>query len=150
MAATACGGPTDPALALLSDLEAAVEARDADALAQRLAPDFEGRDGMGRQQAMDTVRRLLLGYEAASLEIYEVEQEPVPGGARVSFWVEFSGRPRSLGGLSGLLPPGAVYVFDLELRRGDPDWLVAAASWEERAGAGAGSSGVSSATEGGV
>lgn len=149
LAAAACRGPADPVAELLAELERAVEARDAEALSARLAADFEGRDGMSRDRALETARRLLLGYQEATLEIYEVVQEPTEAGARVRFWAEFSGRARRLGGLAGLLPPGAVYLFELELRRGQP-WLVVSARWEQRAGPGDAAGGVSSGAEGGA
>lgn len=150
LALAGCSGPADPVAAALAGLEGAVEARDADAVGACLAPDFAGPGGMTRQAALDTVRRLLLGYEQASVEVYEVLSEPLDSGARVSFWVEFSGRARRLGGLDGLLPPGAVYSFDLELRRSDPRWLVVEASWQRRAGPGTPDAGVSSSSQEGA
>lgn len=131
-ALAACSGPRDPVSGLLAALEEAVEDRDADALGAHLAEGFRGQGGMTRGAALDTARRLLLGYERASVEIYEVVQEPTDEGARVSFWVEFSGRARELGGLSGLLPPGAVYSFELDVVRSEPVWKVAGARWERR------------------
>lgn len=145
-----CGGSEDPVDALLARLEDAVEARDAAAIGDELALDFTGRDGMTRESTVDLARRLLLGYEEASIEIYEVQKQPTGPGARVSCWVEFSGRARRLGGLAGLLPPGAVYSFELELIRGDPDWRVVSASWERRSESSGAMTGVSSDAEEGA
>ena len=50
--------------------------------------------------------------------------------ARVRCVVEFAGRARQLGGLRGLLPPAAVYRFDLNVANEDGVWRVQEASWE--------------------
>ena len=44
--------------------------------------------------------------------------------------VEFAGRARSLGGLKGLLPPSAVYRFELGVVEEGGAWRVREAAWE--------------------
>jgi hypothetical protein len=45
--------------------------------------------------------------------------------------VEFTGNVRKLGGLEGLLPPEAVYRFDLQAGDEDGTWRVRSVQWEE-------------------
>jgi hypothetical protein len=44
--------------------------------------------------------------------------------------VEFSGQARKAFGLEGLLPPSAVYRFDLEVADEGGTWRVRRAAWE--------------------
>jgi hypothetical protein len=44
--------------------------------------------------------------------------------------VEFSGHARKAFGLEGLLPPSAVYRFDLEVGEEGGAWRVRGATWE--------------------
>lgn len=129
--ATACSrAPLDPVLALLGDLEAAAEARDADRFGERLAPAFQGAHGLGRAEAIAQIRRYFAAYESVAIDVYGVESARAGGSARVRCVVEFSGRARKAFGLEGLLPPEAVYRFDLEVADEGEGWRVRGASWE--------------------
>jgi hypothetical protein len=127
----ACGGPKDPILKLLADIERAAEAKDAAGIEARLTPDFRGGNGLPRAEVRSMLQRYFLAYEKVALELYEVEVERAEDTARVRFRVDFSGRPLKIGGLGGLLPPEAMYRFDLGLRRTGDVWMVAEADWEE-------------------
>jgi len=120
--AAGCGGKKDPVQALIDDLVDAAEDKSAERIGQRLAEDFRGQNGMGRADAVATVRRYLAGYEKVDLEVYDV-----------SFRAEFSGRALSIGGLGGLLPPEAMYRFDLHVVEQGGTWKVERAAWEEAA-----------------
>jgi hypothetical protein len=122
--------PADPVAALLADLEAAAEARDAERFAERLAPGFEGAHGLGRAEALAQLKRYFAAYESVALEVYGVEAERDGATARVRCVVELTGRARRAFGLEGLLPPSAAYRFVLDLSGPDGTWLVRAASWE--------------------
>ncbi|MGD8894667.1 MAG: hypothetical protein PVJ73_01395, partial [Acidobacteriota bacterium] len=74
--------------------------------------------------------RYFAAYESVSLEVYGVEVERETTSARVRCVVEFAGRARQLGGLRGLLPPAAVYRFDLGVADEAGVWRVREASWE--------------------
>lgn len=132
-AAVACSsGPSDPVQQLLEELEAAAEARDADGFGARLAEDFKGARGMGRADALATLRRYLAAYESVGLEVYGVEIDRDGPTAKVRCVIEFSGRARPLGGLQGLLPPDAAYRFDLGVaEEEDGWWRVRQAAWEQ-------------------
>jgi hypothetical protein len=127
----ACSGPPkDPVAALLAELEAAAEARDADRLAERLSTGFEGLHSIGRAEAVAQLRRYFAAYEKVAIDVYGVEAERDGGTAHVRCVVEFSGHGRQAFGLEGLLPPSAAYRFDLELAHEAGTWRVLRAAWE--------------------
>jgi len=122
--------PADPVRTLVDELAAAAEARDADRFGERLSKDFEG-GGMSRVDSLATLRRYLAAYESVGVEIYSFEAERDGGTARVRCEVDFSGHARKIGGLEGLLPPSAVYRFELEVADEGDAWLVKRARWEQ-------------------
>jgi hypothetical protein len=129
--AVGCGGQKDPVAALIDDLVDAAEDKSAERIGERLADDFRGQNGMGRADAVATIRRYLAGYEKVDLEVYDVSIQRADGAAEVSFRAEFSGRALSIGGLGGLLPPEALYRFDLRVVDQGGTWKVRNAAWEE-------------------
>jgi hypothetical protein len=130
-AGLACSGrPADPVEELQGELEAAAEERDADRFGERLSETFQGPRGLTRTEALDRLRRYFAAYASVDLDIYGVEVQREGPEATVRCVVEFTGRARSLGGLKGLLPPGAVYRFELEVADEDGVWRVRQASWE--------------------
>jgi hypothetical protein len=130
-AVVACSrDPSDPIQELLEELEAAAEARDADRFGARLSEGFQGARGTGRADSLATLRRYFAAYESVGLEVYGVEVDRDAAMAEVRCVVEFAGRARQLAGLQGLLPPAAVYRFELGVAEEDGVWRVARASWE--------------------
>ena len=129
LAAACSRPPTDPVEALLAELEAAAEARDAERFAGRLAPTFQGAHGLGRPEALAQLRRYFAAYESVAIDVYGVEAERDERTARVHCVVEFSGKARQAFGLEGLLPPSAVYRFDLDVADEDGTWRVRGATW---------------------
>jgi hypothetical protein len=127
---TGCRARKDPVQALLDDLVAAAEAKNADGIRERLADDFRGQGGINRAEAVSTIRRYLAGYEKVQIEVYDVAIQRGDGSADMTFRVEFSGHARSIGGLDGLLPPGASYRFDLHVVDQGGTWKVERAAWE--------------------
>ena len=65
-----------------------------------------------------------------AIEVYGVESDRDGGVARVRCVVEFSGQARKTFGLEGLLPPSAVYRFDLDVAEEAGAWRVRGATWE--------------------
>ena len=123
-------GPEDPIQILLEELEAAAEERDAERFGAWLSEDFETDRGMGRAEAVSSLRRYFAAYESVDLEAYGLEVERYGSEADVRLVAEFAGEGRSFGGLRGLLPPSAVYRFELGLEEEDEGWRVRTASWE--------------------
>ena len=123
-------GPRDPVDALVAELEAAAEARDADRFGERLTAGFEGAHATGRTETVAQLRRYFAAYESVALEVYGVEVERQDGAARVRCVVELSGQARKAFGLEGLLPPSAVYRFELDVADDGGTWRVRGATWE--------------------
>ena len=65
-----------------------------------------------------------------AIDVYGVETERDGSAARVRCVVEFSGQARKAFGLEGLLPPSAVYRFDLDVADEGGTWRVRGATWE--------------------
>lgn len=125
--AVGCGGPKDPVQALLDDVVAAGEARDAGAVVEHLAEGFEGTGGMRKAEVRATLQRYFAAYQSVDLTLYDLTVEE---GHQARFRMDFSGRPRDVGGLAGLLPSTAVYSFELTLADGPDGLLVDRATWE--------------------
>jgi len=69
--------------------------------------------------------------ESLDVRISDVSIERAADAARVRFRADLSGKPRSIGGLVGLLPATSAYRFDLRLSPGEGGrWLVTWAAWE--------------------
>jgi hypothetical protein len=123
--------------ALLAELEAAAEAKDADRFAARLGAGFRGGGpgsaSLGKAEAIASLRRYFAAYESVSLTVHEPEVETREKGALARCAVEFSGKANTAFGLSGLLPADAVYRFELELADEGGTWRVQRATWEPAA-----------------
>jgi ketosteroid isomerase-like protein len=128
--ALSCRKETDPVRRLLNDLEEAAEARDAEAVLKRLAPDFRGQNGLRRADAGAELRRYFFGYEKIDVTLSDVAVEPAGDDAYVRLRIDVSGKPTGVGGLEGLLPAASAYRFSLELKKTGEAWLIAAATWE--------------------
>jgi hypothetical protein len=130
-AALACSGtPADPVEDLQAALESAAEDRDVERFGERLSEDFRGPHGLARAEALASLRRYFAAYESVDLDVYGVEVDRQGPEAKVRCVVEFTGRARPLGGLKGLLPPGALYRFDLDVAEEGGVWRVRQAHWE--------------------
>jgi len=123
-------GEKDPIVALLDELETAAEARSSSDFAECLSESFSAPGIQGRAQARSNLQRYFAAYKTIGVDYYDVQVEGGQAAASVSLIAEFSGDARRIGGLSGFLPPAAVYRFDLELTEEAGEWLVANAAWE--------------------
>jgi hypothetical protein len=132
LAAAACSrAARDPVRAMLDELAAAAEARDADRALARISGGFQGRGVANKAELATMLRRYFAAYESIGIELHGVEIEHEGGRmARVRCVVAFSGQARKAFGLEGLLPPSAAYHFDLAAANEDETWRVTRASWE--------------------
>ncbi|MGZ5427041.1 MAG: hypothetical protein ACXWE1_07505 [Thermoanaerobaculia bacterium] len=119
----------DPVMACLTGAVAAAEARDADGVMRHVAEGFRDAEGGGRVDAAALVSRTLTAYESLSLTLSGVAIERGPAAAQAKFRVRMSGKPRTVGGLDGLLPRSSHWSFDVRLEAGTGEWKIAWASW---------------------
>jgi hypothetical protein len=122
--------PTDPVAALLNELTAATEARDADRFARGVSAEFKDAEGLDKANAMLLLKRYFVAYESISIDVYGVEIEHGSGEARLRCIVEMKGRARKLPGLEGFVPPDAAYRFDVGVADEVGTWRVRSARWE--------------------
>ena len=129
----ACSGSGDPVRAAIDSAVKAANARDAGALFDNVAPDFQAGDGSSPAEARATVERYLAAYEILDVRIRDVVVERGEGGARVRLRAEMSGQPRRIAGLEGLVPSASAYDFDLRLVPVGRVWKIAWAQWNPAA-----------------
>ena len=124
-----CSRSADPVRESLDAIVKAANARDTDALFDRVAANFEAADGSGLADAKANVGRYFAAYEILDVSIRDVQIERGEGAARVRLRAVMSGQPRKIGGLEGIIPSSASYDFDLRLVADGGKWKVAWAQW---------------------
>ena len=128
-ACSACGPSGDPVRGSLDAMVKAANARDAGALFDHVAANFEAADGSSLADAKSNVGRYFAAYEILDVSISDVRIERGEGAARVRLRAQMSGQPRKIGGLEGIIPSTAAYDFDLRLVADGGKWKVAWAQW---------------------
>jgi hypothetical protein len=129
LAAAACKKAPDPVQETLDRLVKAANERDAAAVMESVAADFEAADGSTRAGDEALLHRLFAAYEILSVKFEDVRIERAENTARVRLRAVMSGQPLQVGGLSGLLPTSSRYDFDLRMSRDGQIWRVSWASW---------------------
>lgn len=126
--ATGCTrpAPEQAVRAQLQALQAAIDARDAGAVAGLLADDFAGNDGMDRRAARQLAAGIFLRYRDVAARIGPVEVElrgKTDAVARFNML--------ATGGSGGLLPRrGQVYAVETGWCYIDGDWRLRSARWQ--------------------
>lgn len=124
-----CSRPT-PEQALrqsISDLQAAIEARDAKALQAHLAQDFIGPEGMDREGALRLARLVFLRNRSIGATLGPLEVALQGNDATVRFTAGLTG------GSGSLLPDTAqVYEVSSGWRSRDGDWELVSVDWKPR------------------
>jgi hypothetical protein len=129
--AVACSrSARDPVRAMLDELAAAAEARDADRALGSISDRFQGRGAASKADVAAILRRYFAAYESIGIELHGVEIEHGDATARIRCVVAFSGQARKAFGLEGLLPPSAAYRFELDAANESGAWRVTRAEWE--------------------
>lgn len=118
---------TDPERALraaVAGLQAAVDARDAGAIDDRLAEDFVGTDGLDRQGARRMAQLIFLRHQQVAATLGPLDVAMQDQHATVRFTAMLTG------GAGGLLPDSAQF-YDVETgwRLQDGDWKLTSATW---------------------
>jgi hypothetical protein len=127
--ASGCKPAKDPVRAALDRMVAAAHARDASGVTANLTADFQAADGSSRADDEALLQRYFGAYESLDVALEDVRVERSETTARVRLRAVMTGRPRAVGGLSGLLPSSAKYDFDFRMSRDGAGWKVAWASW---------------------
>lgn len=131
---TACSRtPQDPVERLLAGLESAVEARDAEAVAARLTPDFRGLAGFDRAAVVAEMRRLFALYESVTVERAPAEVTRDGADTRLAVRVLFSAKPKLEGRFGLVAADSAPYRFELRCHETAGELQVAEATWTEEA-----------------
>jgi len=116
--------PEEALRSTIAAMEAAAEARDADALAEHVAEDFVGPGGMDRDRFRRTAALLWLRSREIGVALGPLDVEVTGEHARVRFTAATRGG-------AGVLPDEAnVYAVDTAWRVEDGDWVLISAAWE--------------------
>jgi hypothetical protein len=125
-----CREKADPVHATLERIRKAAEARDAVGVLENLTSDFRDDTGGGTGELSEALRRYFAAYEILNLRMRDLTIERAAEAARARFRVDFSGQPRKIGGLDGLLPSASACNFDVRLVPDGKRWKVAWAAWQ--------------------
>jgi hypothetical protein len=125
-----CDERRDHVREALERIRKAAEARDVAGVLENLAREYRDNSGAGAGELSEALRRYFAGYEIINLKMRDLSIERATEAARARFRVDFSGQPRKIGGLGGLLPTASTYDFDVRLVPDERRWKVAWASWE--------------------
>jgi len=118
---------TDPEQAVrarVAGLQAAVAARDASAIADVLAEDFVGPEGLDRQGARRMAQLVFLRHQQVASKLGPLEVTMQDDHATVRFTAVLTG------GAGGLLPDtGQLYDVQTGWRMQDGNWKLTSAKW---------------------
>ena len=111
----------------MSGLQAAIEARDADAVHELLADDFIGPEGLDREGARRLAHGMFLRYRGVGATIGPLEIRLQDQHATVRFDAVVTG------GSGGLLPEsGQAYDVETGWRMEDGEWRLVNAQWRQK------------------
>lgn len=121
----------DPVRATVDDLVAAARDRDAGAVEDLLAPDFQAADGSPRAEVGGMLRRYFAAYEKLDVDVRNLEIERSEGAALVRFQADLSGKGAKVAGIEGLIPSTSSWKIEARLVPVDGKWRVAWANWAQ-------------------
>ena len=125
-----CAKKNDPIRETLDAVVKAANARDTAALMAQVAPEFEAADGTSRLDLELRLNQYFAAYEILHVSLSDVKIDKGNGAALVRLRAQMSGQPRSVGGLSGLLPSEAKYDFEMRLVNDGEAWKLGWAAWK--------------------
>lgn len=126
----ACGGPPpeQAVRAQIVAMQAAIDAKDASKVAELLAEDFVGNDGMDKRAAKRMAAGIFLQYRNASGRIGPVSVELRGDDDAIARFTVLA-----TAGDGGLLPrDGQVYQFETGWHREGSTWRLRNASWQPK------------------
>ena len=111
----------------IEQMQSAIEERDASTLADGIAPDFIGPEGMDRKAAQRLAAVVFLQNRQVGVTLGPLDIKLQPGGATVRCTAAMTG------GNSALLPTsGQVYDVTTQWRQDGDDWELVSAEWEPK------------------
>lgn len=127
----ACGGersaPEEEIRAWVDAMHTAAEAKDRGSIVERISEAYADSRGNSRDDIEDRIRLIFLRQATISVFPTIDSIEVIDGtAANVELTVGMAGTNQSALGLSA-----DAYRFELELERGDSDWLLISARWGE-------------------
>ncbi|WP_147652703.1 nuclear transport factor 2 family protein [Vulcaniibacterium gelatinicum] len=118
--------PEEALRARVASLQAAVERRDARAVAEHLAADFIGPEGLDREGARRLAQASFLRYRDVGVGLGPMQVALREAHATVRFTAALTGG-------EGLLPErGRVYDVTTGWRVEDGEWMLVSAEWTQR------------------
>jgi hypothetical protein len=111
----------------IGQMQTAIEQRDAGTLADGIAQDFIGPDGMDRKAAQRLAAVVFLQNRNVGVTLGPLDIKLQPGGAVVRCTAALTG------GDSALLPTsGQVYDVTMQWRQSGSDWQLVSAEWSPK------------------
>ncbi|MGO4549890.1 nuclear transport factor 2 family protein [Lysobacter sp. 2RAF19] len=111
----------------IAQMQTAIQTRDASALADGIARDFIGPDGMDRKAAQRLAAVVFLQNRQVGVTLGPLDIKLQPGGATVHCTAAMTG------GDSAWLPTsGQVYEVTTQWRQDGEDWELVSAEWAPR------------------
>ena len=111
----------------IAQMQAAVEKRDAATLADGIAQDFIGPDGMDRKAAQRLAQVVFFRNKQVGVALGPLDIQLQPGGATVHCTAAMTG------GDNTLLPTSAqVYDVTMQWRQDGDEWELVSAEWAEK------------------
>jgi ketosteroid isomerase-like protein len=111
----------------IEGMQAAIEKRDAVTLADGIAEDFIGPDGMDRKGAQRLAQLVFFRNQQVGVTLGPLDIRMQEGGASVTCTAAMTG------GTTAMLPTsGQVYDVTTQWRQDGDDWELVSAEWETR------------------
>ena len=111
----------------IAEMQTAIEKRDAVTLADGLAQDFIGPNGMDRKGAQRLAQLVFFRNQNVGVTLGPLDIAMVEGGATVKCTAGLTG------GNTALLPSsGQMYDVTMQWRRDGDDWELVNAEWSEK------------------
>ncbi|MEP7132189.1 MAG: hypothetical protein ABI914_03420 [Acidobacteriota bacterium] len=129
LSAAGCHKSEDPVTDTVNELARAARDRDAKALLDLVAADFQAADGSRKPDLEPTLRQFFAAWESLDVTVRDLKVERSENAALARFRLDLSGRARKIPGLEGLLPSSSSWQFETRLAPSNGRWRVTWASW---------------------
>jgi hypothetical protein len=120
----------DPVTRTVHEVAEAAEDRDAAAVVAFLDASYKDANG-GRAEAEQSLRRYFFAYRSVDVAVRDLETRRTGSTAAARFRVDFSGVPKTVGGIDQFLPRSASYLFDVFLVEQNGEWKFTSAHWQQ-------------------